>query len=409
MASYVTCKTLGPAAGMLVLLAIAVPSDCFSQSSLESAANREHELVDRIEQEQSNNGPHSEELIGPLTALALLHQEEGDRALAVTAIERARQVVRANDGLYSLEQTPLIWQLIANEEAIGNAEAAWHLEQELLKLARRHPEDQRSASIFREIGDRRLEMLERYLGGEFPPQLFLGCYYDRRSRISRNCNSGSRSAAAGAMLAEAVRHYRSAIDVFRRNERYASDELRELELAILRNCHSYRRFRSRTHGACHVGANLRRLLSYDVRSSAPPQDRIEGLVRLADWRLQASLNRSALEAYEQVYEQLERSPVTQAFIDQIFSPETPVVLPDYMPNPLASQETPQSTGYIDSAFEITKYGKSRRIEILETTTNATDDAQDRLIDAIKTSRFRPRITDGRLETSRVTMRYYVME
>lgn len=406
MASYVTCEKLVP---ILVLLVIAVPGDCFSQSPLESAANREYELVDRIEQEQSRNGPHSEELIGPLTALALLYEEEGDRALATTAIERARQVVRANEGLYSLEQTPFVWQLIANEEAIGNAEAAWNLEQELLKLARRHPEDRRSAPIFREIADRRLDMLERYLGGEFPPELFLGCYYDRRGTLSRNCNAGSRSAAAGAILAEAVRHYRSAIDVFRRNERYASDELRELELAILRNCHSYRKYRSRTQGACRVGASLHRLLSYDVRSSTPQPARVRGLVRIADWRLLSSLNRSALDTYEQVYEQLEQSPVAQAFIDQIFSPETPVVLPDYMPNPLASQETPESTGYIDSAFEITKYGKSRGIEILETTTNATDAAQDRLIDAIKASRFRPRLTDGRFETSRVTVRYYVTE
>ena len=91
-----------------------------SQSELDAAANRERQLVDSIEREVSRGGAYSEELIAPLSELALLYQEADDRALASATIERALQVVRANYGLYSLAQAPLISRLVANEAAAGN-------------------------------------------------------------------------------------------------------------------------------------------------------------------------------------------------------------------------------------------------------------------------------------------------
>src|SRR5262245_14874479 len=136
----------------------------FPQSDVDAAANRQRQLLDRIEQEVSRGGAYSEELIAPLSELALLYQEADDRALASATIERALQVVRANYGLYPLAQAPLISRLVANEVTAGNHETAWEVEDELLTLASRHPEDLRAAAIFREIGDRRV----RLSGDELP-------------------------------------------------------------------------------------------------------------------------------------------------------------------------------------------------------------------------------------------------
>ena len=70
------------------------------------------------------------------------------------------------------------------------------------------------------------------------------------------------------------------------------------------------------------------------------------------------------------------------------------MLPAFVPNPLASIETPDSAGYIDVAFEITKYGEGKSVEILDTSTNTTDAARLHLRDVIK-------------DPSRVVVRYYV--
>jgi hypothetical protein len=84
------------------------------------------------------------------------------------------------------------------------------------------------------------------------------------------------------------------------------------------------------------------------------------------------------------------------------------VLPAFSRNPLALSETPDSSGYIDVAFDITKYGKSKAIEVLATTTNTASAARTRLIDLIRDSRFRPRMSGGTFaDRSRVVLRYYV--
>ena len=109
-----------------------------------------------------------------------------------------------------------------------------------------------------------------------------------------------------------------------------------------------------------------------------------------------------------LYKRFEDVGVEPAWIDDVFSPSLPVVVPAFVPNPLVSIETAGSAGYIDVAFEITKYGEGKSIEMLDTSTNTTDAARMRLRDLIQWSRFRPRMADSAFEdASRVVLRYYV--
>jgi hypothetical protein len=92
-------------------------------------------------------------------------------------------------------------------------------------------------------------------------------------------------------------------------------------------------------------------------------------------------------------------------IASVFAPEVPIVLPAFRPNPL---QTAIGNRYIDVTFEITKFGEPRRIEIVGATPTVPDTAKDELVDVIKTSRFRPRVTDGELgRASPVAARYYL--
>jgi hypothetical protein len=148
--------------------------------------------------------------------------------------------------------------------------------------------------------------------------------------------------------------------------------------------------------------SVQRLLAYEIAASAPMHVQAEALVQVADYTRDRA-------GYELARNMLEEAGA-QTSIDELFAPKTPVVLPAFLPNPLASNETPESTGYIDVAFEITRAGESRRIRILDTTTNATDAAKKRLVQAIRESRFRPRLAEGEFaDASPVTLRYYVTE
>jgi len=295
---------------------------------------------------------------------------------------------------------------------MGDFRTAWDLEQGLLALVHRNPDDLRTVPILREVGDKRMELLRRYVKGEFPPQVFLGCYYDPTrnddSVLSeqRTCSAGSRRVVIQGILWDAQRYYRDAIRVMQRNELYSSDELRNLETELVRTSYLY------GNSPAAGKASLRRILAYDVANAAPWETRVESLVRMADWDLMFADGRSAsnavLATYEAAYRELENAGTSQASIDETFSPETPVVLPTFLPNPLASEQAPESKGYIDVAFEISKYGKSGGVEIIDSTKDVPDATKKNLVRTIGRSTFRPRLTAGHVvDNSPIVVRYYL--
>jgi hypothetical protein len=416
MASHVVPDTPRRAASILYLAAVAVSYAAFGQPRFDPVARdpRQAEIVEQIRQEQEQNGAHSAALVEPLMALSFLYQESGDRGLAVAAIDRALQVQRANFGLRTLDQAPLISQSIMNAEAMGSYKMAWDLEQALIALARKNPTDLRAAAILRDIGDKRMDLLERYVKNEgFPPQIVLGCYYDpvqNEDDVSeqRTCYAGSRRVAVRAIVTEAQRYYRDAIRVMQRNELYSSAELRELEMLLVRTNYLHA-------GDPSVGrASLNRLLSYEVASDAPWESRVDSLMQVADWDLMFANGRTERDAvlatYEALYRQLADAGTSRASIERMFSPATPVVLPAFLPNPLASEQTPESKGHIDVAFQITEYGKSREIKIIDSTPDVPDDAKKDVVRVIDRSTFRPRLTDGHIAANApIVVRYYITE
>jgi tetratricopeptide (TPR) repeat protein len=336
--------------------------------------------------------------------LSFVSQEKGDYALELAALGQARQVVRANYGLSSLEQAPLIRQQIRAEESRGNFTEAWELEQALLALVQKHPNDARTAPIYHEIGDKRMELMRSFLAGERPPQLSLGCYYEGSARFSddsRNCNAGSRDGAAYRILMDAQRNYTNAIGVLRRGQQYGG-ELLELENKLLRNSYLY--------GGYQQGRqSLVRVIYDDAASSQPLMSRIDRLVQLADWDLRYGQRALALDLYSKIYEFLDKQGGAQTTIEETFSPATPIVLPTFVPNLFAPERATGATGYVDVQFDITQFGTTRRIKVLDTT-NASKTAEQRISRWIVESRFRPRMADGQLaEAARVVARHYVHE
>jgi hypothetical protein len=368
----------------------------------------------QIEEIQASQGINSPELIPALTNFGLILREQGDGDLAVAAFERARHVVRVNYGLTSFQEAPLVRQLVQIEEAKGNAAAAWDLEQQLIGMIYRSPGPRPGAeSMLREIADKRRDLLERYSAGEFPPQMELGCYYDEPNapdgrQGNEGCRSGSSFRAKLNLLNEAETYYYDVMDMVRFSEGRSSDQLPELDMAVLRARYAARND-YQTEGRGRVA--LRMIHERHVKYSAPLPAQMNALLQMADWDLLYARGRkeqeAAFQAYEALYERLEQEGLDQSFIDEIFSPRVPVVLPAFSPSRLVSSETPDSSGYIDVAFEITKYGEGKSIEFLDKSTNQAE-ARLRIRDRIKWSRFRPRMANGAFEDpSRVVVRYYV--
>jgi hypothetical protein len=468
MVSPVVCRAAhatATALATLVFLAAALPT-CAVAAESDAQHDR---LQNQVQEILSRDGPYSPALLEPLVGLGQLYESEDDQILALATLERAVQIVRINNGLHTLAQVPLLRQLIRIEESIGNDAGAWDREQKLLTLLRRHLDDLRTVPVLREIADKQMQVLAKVLAGKRPPQVVLGCFYQEfPNRDGANCRAGSRRTVVQGMLAEAQRNYADAIRVMLQNGLYGSDELRELELKVLNGVdlvrsinHSSRGYpvpmvppqvnatnlepwrsrmapvvaladwegpdaaaaesddRARSHFVLrHVELmdpyqrgrqSLQRLYAYGAASSSPTLRKADAVVQLADWDLLHSKNGQALETYAAAYAELDRAGVAPTSIAQLFSPPTPVVLPAFKPNPLAADEARAATGHIDVAFEITKYGRSRAVEIRDAA-NATPEAQHRLVALIMGSRFRPRATAGEFaDTTPVVLRYHLYE
>jgi hypothetical protein len=450
-------------AAVLVLAAFTTPVVA------QSLADDDREL-EQIQEILSRAGPYALDLLGPLSRLGMLYQEGEDYALALVTLERAQHIVRVNNGLHSMDQVPVVRQLIRIEEARGNNEGAWERQQNLLKLLRRHPDDVRTVPVLREIADKQMDVLAAVIAGKRPPEVVLGCFYKQwPTQADGSCEAGSRSTVVQGMLAEAQRTYLDAIAVMLRQGLYDSDDLRALELEVLRGvdlmrsryyrgptarpvpmapayigASSIEPWRSRMAAVAQLAEwelpypsepslqadedghvftkhvhimdpyhrglqSLRRLYAYGAASSNSSLQQAKAVAQMADWDLLYSRNGRAIESYEVAQAMLEQGGVPASSIEQIFAPATPVVLPAFQPNPLERDETRAATGYIDVAFEITKYGRSRDVEILDSA-NASHAAKQDLIAVIRTSRYRPRLTDGVFaDATPVRMRYYLYE
>ena len=417
MASYVADRTLWATVGAVVLAAVAMPCVAHAQSETEQSSF-EQKLLAEIQEEQSRNGPYSQDLIGPLIALGELYRSTGNQ-LAAVAENQALEVVRANHGLWSLDQAPLLHDLIDDAEGRGDYASARQREQALITLAAKHPDDLRTIAIDREVADRRMNLLTRYASGEYPLQILRGCdgTFPGYVTITSICAHGSREAIAFSILQDAWTHYWHAIDLFRAHGLYSSDELKGLELQLVTSAYRYCASRqSRLIGAyreycADVGRrSYERLFDY-ARRTGRSADRVLTAVEIADWDLLFSPGYwPALDIYSAAYAELRsEGGDPTATIERLFAPALPVVLPTFAKNPLASEEA-QSTGFIDVAFEIDHIGNARHVKVLETTTNASDDARRRLVQTIATSRFRPRTTNGEFaRASPVVLRYFVRD
>lgn len=411
-------------------LFLAAAGHAFAQAVPEPLPASDEQYRAFIEQEQDARGLTSPALIEPLTALAQHYLEQQDYEPAIEHLARARQVLRVNRGFGTLEELPLLTQLVTAEEARGNLVAAWELEETLLEQAEAHAGKIETVSIFRGVAQKRLQVRRRYLDGEQPPEVVLGCYYGRDDHISAirfrgavigtppeargNCSAGERDTVNVALLLEARAYQLLALDALLKNDRYTSDELWEVLMETLRTSYSLQR-RLPLFSDPALGQMMTRLLAHESSAAGAEVRRAHILIQLADTNVVRTRQADryvgyadVLEQYQQAYEIMRNENVGQAGLDAVFAPALPVALPAFYTNPLAEVPEADADGYIDVSFEITNRGRSKRIATFATSGNVTRSDKRALVQLIDQTSFRPRMAEGQVvESTPVTVRYYL--
>lgn len=445
----------GPGRLLVVAAAVSVGGALAQPAREPVPVEREQQLLEEIDELRARGGLHAEGLVEPLRAIGMLYQESGDHAPAVVALQEARQVLRANRGLFAatVDEAQLLSQQIRSEKALGNGQRAWNLQHDLIFIARQNLDDIRMLPIFTELIDDRAQRLDEYSTTSFldlPAGLYVPCETKavptpansagRGAPVpvsdARNCPLGSYSTAVRRLQSAVLRHYADAIAVLIRNGDYANEELLTLEKEGLElvpfergyvDCEAQTLqefFESELVGSCMDTANgfgvggwtaLMRLAFYAVRSGAPAAARAKAFAELGDWYLLADhvartpkfnpADEIGHSFYELAATELRQGAATPEAITEIFSPELPVMLPTYAPNPLESTE---ASRFIEVAFAITKYGRAEQIEVLDSSEKVTATVKRDLVRLIKYGSFRPRAVDGELaDSAPVVVRYYL--
>ncbi|MEX2366885.1 MAG: hypothetical protein WD601_09775 [Pseudohongiellaceae bacterium] len=389
-------------------------------------------------------GVYEPGLIQELLSLSEVHQELGQHAEAITSLERASHINRVNDGLFNLNQIPIIYELIESHVANGNLGAA-DQQQEYLYYLQQKAFGAGSADILPALialADWNLLTANLHLGRELrnrlsresgikfspPPQRYLDLAEHRAQR-----------------LITAQNLYRSSIDIILKHSGIADSRLPEMErMLALTNYFFATHFSAGSssgfqnpagayivqssqlpiNGSFVSGNTMgyrfgrdaleRRVQYLQKNSKTGPLALGQALIDLGDWYLLFDKRISALEIYEQAFQLLQPEGSGSMQAQTLFHPPVPEILPTYSSSSYSreSYDIPEDTalayrGHIDVTFTNNRYGLPGDIEITGRSGNALDQIENSLIRHIKNSQFRPRLASGSIiEEDTFHLRYY---
>ena len=145
-----------------------------------------------VELTELQEGPYSFELVEQLTALGDIYQQLGEHVQAITTFESAQYMLRINNGLFTLEQRPLVEKIVTSYLAMGEIREAQALQEYLFYLYQKNyaPEDPEYLSAS-------LELVQEYLRN----------HLRQPENLSGLLNTGDSTAPS-------LRNYRTVFDPF---------------------------------------------------------------------------------------------------------------------------------------------------------------------------------------------------
>jgi hypothetical protein len=380
------------------------------------------EQLDRIHAEESRNGPFSRELPDQLLTLSVLYQQRGQHDVALTLLDRARQIVRFNKGLYSLEQVPMVERALASRDALHESGGIARTEDQLLELARRNPSDARAGEIYYEIANRHVENVERYLSDgsqqftvtmsvdgpprhQYPEEIALSVLDGARDTYAQAIRSVARNPDLDGPSLDEVEaglvrsYYLEALNVDRLSPFAAQTDSRlgksRYQLGIREALHER-----------GVSSYLRRM-RYSVQASRPESEIAAEQLELGDWDLLFDQTELAFAVYRNARVLLERNGATPEQLEAFFSPTAPTLLPTFEPGLVDGEQAANYKGYVDVAIALDGTGKSTRVDVTGKSPGATEEIVHRLKKYVVHSRFRPRFENGEWASEdHVSLRYY---
>lgn len=380
-----------------------------------------------IRELEREGGAYENRLVQELLGLGSTYQRLAEHERAIEIFERARHINRINQGLFNLEQSPIIQKEIESHLALGDLTTA-NEQQEYLFFIHRKAHGSGSPDLL-------------------PALTALAEWNIFAFNLRVNPASAAGAPSSGLLenflaqhLVNAQNLYQAIIRII--HEEAGADDPRLLEMEkrlALTNyffatnyAHSSTSAYALANGSLvqpsvfdgsFVGSNsmgyrhgrdaLERRVKY--LRELPEPDRVllaRALVDLGDWLLLFKKRLSGVETYQEAMGQL--LDEDEAVRKELFQPAVPTVLPTFIEQRhtrealgIPADLALRYKGHIDVAFILNRYGQPEDVRVLDKTDPTPSVVEGQLIRQISRNVFRPRLYEtGPDDQDHVTLRYY---
>ena len=362
----------------------------------------------RIADLEAAEGPHAEELIEVRQSLGLLLQQAGEHGRAVEALQDALQSVRVNEGLYSMNQVPIVEAIIDSNVALSARDELRRNYEYLFWLHQRNFGDGNAGlvPVIKRIGRWYFDLYNfSPPNTTVEPLIAADDLYSRALDILPD-DAPSRD-RADILYKVAVINHHVAEDV--QDPMLSHREIREAMIPHGRPTPYLNEIAVRQYYAdqsFYKGKrSLKRIVEdYEANLPGTITEYARALVFMGDW---LTVQRRVIEGarmYRTAWTALAEHDAPPALADELFGEPQPI---EQLPIPGEEEpETREDSYYADALLDVPESGWPRNIRIQAVHPPAETTLIKRAERGIAATRYRPRYRDGEpVATTDVPLRF----
>lgn len=339
-------------------------------------------------------------LVEELASLGRLQQQQGNHVVAIETLDRAIHVNRINSGLYTLEQIPVVEQLLQSYMALGDWEQAdiynnylFHVQQKAYGV-----DDPRLIPVLDRLATWNIQAFKIGYGTLRGIRL-------RQSQIMFNAAArmvGMHFGKADERFVNYQRNIASSAYLVARNPDLMMEierpEYRNMQQMLAQKLNEQRRVQP--PGFRTGERALIEIVMFYQEQGDDAYALAEAITHLADWYLVFDRRRGTLENYKLAWDILQALENSEALTEQLFGNVAPI------PSFASAIETPDAFyrnedgtealkfDYADLTFDVTANGLVRNVESVSQETEDNQAQLSKLRILVRSMRFRPLVVDG---------------
>ncbi|AWF79938.1 hypothetical protein BTJ40_03400 [Microbulbifer sp. A4B17] len=359
---------------------------------------------ERIEELEAQYGAYGAGIDEQLLGLATALQKAGAHEQAVSEFRRAMLINRVNEGLYSLNQIPMIKRLIESQIALNQWEEANDNQQYLYWLYQKNygEKDPRMLPVINNLSRWHLQAYVEEKGDTLFEHLIsaTNLYSLAVDIITKNFGSSDLRLVDALRGLKATNYYLATY----KGEPNAPVIINASFGGSGPNSHQRTKLDHYRMKSFNTGKKaITRIVDvYQRNPKSPPAASAKAKVELGDWYMMFNKWHSARQTYGEAYKSLWDNGATNDEIEDIFG--RPVALPA-LPV-LESDSKALANSRITVSYDVTAFGKARNIKILRAYPSDKVKFRSKVRNILKRAKFRPRFEDGEpVETRGIVQRF----